>query len=171
MSGEAKALVFQAMQQCNHLTELVTDVWAAGNAGDMFQQMQPESQTGEATANGRRCSSAQTKTNVPMLDANQLEGIAVTLNRQLASLMSAVCLREDENERLRNELRHAKEQVKILRSETRSPSPCIALARPVTIGSLPTANAASTTGPPETEIRDLSKLENRMSPPTNGRTT
>lgn len=126
--ADPKDLILEALENVQSLTAMVTSSLNT-TVPATSARMVPEVEFTEAV-NGRCDTAVQTKILVPLLDVFQLEDLTLSLNRQLSALMTAVCLREDENARLRKDLLHTKDQLGILRREKRSLTPDIVPLNP-----------------------------------------
>lgn len=118
-SEDPKRLLFSSAQQIANLTNLLNTASAAHREQILLAER--HASYSSDSAGSHRESSAQTEAEAPVVRVDELEDIALKLNRSLSTLMKVVCQREDENQRLKGELFHIKEQLRFLRLETRSP--------------------------------------------------
>ncbi|GAU88500.1 hypothetical protein RvY_01187-2 [Ramazzottius varieornatus] len=125
---DPKGLILEALENVQSLTAMVTSSLNT-TVPATSARMVSEVESCEAV-NGRCDTAVQTKILVPLLDVFQLEDLTLSLNRRLSALMTAVCLREDENARLRKDLLHTKDQLGILRREKRSLTPDVVPLNP-----------------------------------------
>ncbi|XP_055330885.1 rho guanine nucleotide exchange factor 11-like isoform X2 [Paramacrobiotus metropolitanus] len=118
--ADPRQLISWSSRQVALLAKLLSDATALHHE----QLLLPQKHTSLAAEahNGRRDFISQTDIQPPTVDAHKLETIALNLNRYMTALMKIICQREMENQQLRKDLEHQKEQLRILRSEARSPA-------------------------------------------------